>query len=482
MSHNLFHNDGIPALARAKDSADLTSFVQCAFNIKYKEHAGLANFSLQCKTHVHPFTEPQPFSLIYDANNLLPTTTKCSATQRTLEEPETTYITRNKPAKTQALSLHLKNPCTILYPAIAGSIAPKPSHESAFTQLVALAKAKEIEILFDGNRLHPNQRSSFVTIVSRPEELSGFPIDGNNLRGRKAGDWTVFSPTEPLVPTDPPSYADASQKRPRDVSSSPPFAPSSKRALYIHQGSPTEKATTIPSSSAPSTVDESLHAPSPQVLLEDTVRNMMQNILPDILAQFLQNSRSISASPPPSETKSPETPVGHRPPYPALRALLGDRVAAKIEQRVDTVCENALYEAHYLRGAADEEFIDGFEEKKLDMQLIIDDLLERVPDDMDNLAKDKLEELEVTATAYIEEALGQMDKRLEQMQSAMNKRLEQMESVMSKSSDTFLSNLSKRTPHGEPHTTEASHQKPNRYGCAAGHRRRHKRRGRIRQQ
>ncbi|PVH91217.1 hypothetical protein DM02DRAFT_364472 [Periconia macrospinosa] len=279
-------------------------------------------------------------ALIYNADNLLPTTTTHTTPVRTLGQPDTDYIKRNSSPVTRALFLYLKDPCTFLCPDIPGSITHKPSHESAFTQLVGLLKETEIEILFDWNYLHKDQHHPFSTIVSQPEQLRGFPIDEKNLRGRKLGNWTIFSPTEPFVPTDPPPYADARQKRSRDVSTTPPFAPSPKRVFYIPQGSPTEKATTI-----------------------------------------------------------------------------------------------------------------------------------TMPDDMDNLAKDKLEELEVTATAYVEEALEQMDKRLKQMESAMNKRL-----------DTFLSNFRKRAPYGEPHTAEASYQKPNRYGCTAGHRRRHKHRGRIRQQ
>jgi hypothetical protein len=101
---------------------------------------------------------------------------------------------------------------------VPSSTVPKAGCETLSPQFVDLAKSTEIEIAFDKRWLHPNQVTSFLSIVSQPERFRGFPVDEKNLKGRRLEDWTVFSPVdEPVVlSNEPPSYTEVMGKRLRE--------------------------------------------------------------------------------------------------------------------------------------------------------------------------------------------------------------------------------------------------------------------------
>lgn len=193
------------------------SFLQCTFQVKYDNDRLYATFSLQYNTHLHDTTDKQPFDLIYDADNLLPTTTKCQIPKRVLSPENETYVARNGFSKIHVLSLHLQKPCPIICPTPSSNIAPKSSCQTPSRCLVDLAKSKHIEIIFDLKWLDRKRVNSFLSIVSQPERFHGFPIDEKNLRGRRLADWTIFSPEEEnvVVSEELPPYTKAKHKRPR---------------------------------------------------------------------------------------------------------------------------------------------------------------------------------------------------------------------------------------------------------------------------
>ncbi|PVH98324.1 hypothetical protein DM02DRAFT_596174 [Periconia macrospinosa] len=366
MTNNLFRQAGIGALAYVATD-NTCSLLRCTFQVKFKDSLH-ATFSLQHTPHVYGFIDAQPFLLLYDADNLVPGTTTCMTAKRTLALTELSHIARNQAPEVRALSLKLKKPCAILCPNVSGSIAPQPSHEVHFCQLVDLTKALEITILFDWKWFQPKQIGQFLTIVSQPERFSGFPIDEKNLKGRRLEDWSVFSPTEQYLveSNEPPSYVDASRKRARHISHSPPLSPPPKRVWYVPEGSPTEKATTISSPSRPpsSTVDESTHT---------------------------HPSRRLRSS---------------------LRAFLSARASAYCEKKITTICEDALYDAQYLRNAADDEFIETIEDQKLDIQSRKYDALEELQADIDQMVDEKFQELDATVADYMEEAGEQVERAI----------------------------------------------------------------------
>lgn len=210
MTYNFFKAGGIGALAYVATDNDTCSLLRCTFQVKFKDGFH-ATFSLEHTTHVHGFINAQPFQFLYDVDNLVPATTMFMTAKRTLAPAESSHIARNQTPEVRALSLNLKKPCAILCPNLSGSIAPQPSHELHFGQLVGLAKAIEITILFDWNHFQQKQIGPFWTIVSQPEAFTGFRIDEKNLKGRRLEDWSVFSPTEQYLveSNELPSYADA---------------------------------------------------------------------------------------------------------------------------------------------------------------------------------------------------------------------------------------------------------------------------------
>jgi hypothetical protein len=76
MKHDLLRNGGIPALACVASATDDASLLRCTFQVKYDEDRLHATFSLQHKIHGYQSENTQLFNFIYDADNLLPTTTR----------------------------------------------------------------------------------------------------------------------------------------------------------------------------------------------------------------------------------------------------------------------------------------------------------------------------------------------------------------------------------------------------------------------
>jgi hypothetical protein len=104
MTHDLLRNGGIPALACVASAMDDAPFLRCTFQVKYDGDKLHATFSLQHKIHVYQSEYTQLFNLIYDADNLLPTTTRCQTSTRDLSLEEGTHIAKNSRPDIRVLS------------------------------------------------------------------------------------------------------------------------------------------------------------------------------------------------------------------------------------------------------------------------------------------------------------------------------------------------------------------------------------------
>lgn len=128
-------------------------------------------------------------------------------------------------------------------------------------------------------------------------------------------------------------------------------------------------------------------------------------MFPDMLAQFIDKPRSISISPPRSDSHPTATttvpPSLHS--IRSLRALLSARAASYAEEQLTTIYEHTVYEAQCLRNTADEEFASAFEEQKLDLQARKEDALEELQADIEKIVDEKVQELDVLVTEYMEE-------------------------------------------------------------------------------
>ena len=149
------------------------------------------------------------------------------------------------------------------------------------------------------------------------------------------------------------------------------------------------------------------------------MRKMMQQMLPEMLAQCIDAPKSTTASscpPPDPTTTSPQKPNPTTDPPPhlrsSLRAFLSARASAYCEKKLTTICEDTLYDAQYLRDAADDEFIANIEDQKLDIQTRRDDALEALQADIDRMVEEKFEELNATVEEYVEDAGEQVERAI----------------------------------------------------------------------
>jgi hypothetical protein len=212
MSYNLLRKGGIPALAYPK--SDPASQWSCSLLIKYCETRMLATISLQTSIPIHGYDDEQTFILQYGADNWVPGTISLGPATICPSRTQLNAIARDGKPKPRSLFLTMRNPCRIWCPPSTGSIAPKHGFDAPFHQLVKLARATAVHIVFDYSWLHRDKQAQLQRIINEPGELVGFPVDDHYAKMYRQADWSVFSPCED-VSEAPPSYAEASNKRPR---------------------------------------------------------------------------------------------------------------------------------------------------------------------------------------------------------------------------------------------------------------------------
>lgn len=222
MTH-LVRKSGIPVLAYPKHND--TSPVPLSLVIICNEHPPQATICLRSSLFIHGFKDAQTFILQYDADNFVPGPLSLDAALITLPQTQLKKVVRNGNPQIRTLSLALKKVCPIWCPR--SSVSPTPEHgfETSFDQIVDLAKATKLDILFDYNWLHRDAHSLFHQLIEHSNKLSGFPVHKHYNKLYRCVDWSVFkirdtdahaeadATTEDEEP--PPVYAEASSKRPR---------------------------------------------------------------------------------------------------------------------------------------------------------------------------------------------------------------------------------------------------------------------------
>lgn len=310
MAHHVFRKGGIPALASSLDA--VTSFsCRCSLSVKVDVPGKRATLSLHLKVPLHGFETDQNIVLVYDADNLMPGETTVSCVN--LSPPQVQQIARHEGSNLRLLRFVLEEPCTVLYPRSSDGISPKNASDTQFQQLVNLAKATKLYIVFDYAWVHPNKSAQFLTLIETTGFI-GFARENNRVH---EADWTIFAPGETAYDDTPPSYEDASLKRARQSRSSSPEVVAVKRrllesALKIEPPSPTEKATTTTASPSPRLLPSSpVGGPfdiqdavetAVAKLLPDAVRAVLSDMLLRQLPSSISSSSPQRPSPPPNPT------------------------------------------------------------------------------------------------------------------------------------------------------------------------------------
>lgn len=181
---------GFPVLAYLT-SEPLT--LSCTLRIQHHEPRKQVTLMLRTSVSLHSAAS-QAFVAQYDADKLLP------ASEATVYVPEhrRSEIARN-PSSSQmtTLSLQLSQPCVLWCPRVDGLLpAPEPAHVEAFNELVLLAKATTVHVVFDYHWLSLDARVPFQRLVKGKEALTGFPVHEYYARFYQRADWTIFGPPE----------------------------------------------------------------------------------------------------------------------------------------------------------------------------------------------------------------------------------------------------------------------------------------------
>lgn len=203
---------GIPVLA----SLTLEPLsLPCSMRIFYNQPYKQLTIALRTSIALQGYTGQQTFIAQYDADNLLPatTTTVDSATVHLRDDRRSTIV-RNVDPQITTLTLSVRQPCPLWCPRleILASQA-EPKSVASFNELVALAKATTVHIVFDYKWLHRDTQSAFQRLVKGKERLIGYPLERHYAKPLIRKDWTVFGPIDTAIALS--SSSQKTHKRPR---------------------------------------------------------------------------------------------------------------------------------------------------------------------------------------------------------------------------------------------------------------------------
>jgi hypothetical protein len=180
----------------------------CTLRIQHHEPRKQVTLMLRTCVSLHGAHDEQAFVAQYDADNLLPNTgaqtvyTPAARLADIVRNPSSHRIT--------TLSLQLKQACPLWCPRLEALLPkPEPAHVEAFHELVQLAKARTVHIVFDYHWLSQDAQVPFQRITKGKETLTGFPVAEYYSRFYRLADWTVFGPE--LNSSEP----NSGNKRPR---------------------------------------------------------------------------------------------------------------------------------------------------------------------------------------------------------------------------------------------------------------------------
>jgi hypothetical protein len=212
MTTNILPKKGIPVLAYS--TSDPLSQRLCCLFLRYSNQDKQASIILQSSIPIHGFDDEQSFSLLIDADNMVPATNSLAIATMSLAPDQVDKIARSGGTPDlRTLSLTIKKPCPIWCPSSCKSIAPKHGFDSPFHQFVKLIGASEVHVLFDYKWIHWDNRAPFQRIISHPEAFVRFPVDKHYEKYCWLADSSVFSPVQDVVSDAPPPYTNTPNKR-----------------------------------------------------------------------------------------------------------------------------------------------------------------------------------------------------------------------------------------------------------------------------
>lgn len=211
MTNTKLGKQGIPVLACLTPEPLSLS---CSMRVFYNQSCKQVTIALRTSLLLQGAVGDQTFIAQYGADNLQPGTTALDSATIHLRDERRSAIARNADPQITTLSLSVRQPCPLWCPRLE-ALAPRAESSSvnAFNELIALAKATTVHIVFDYKWLHKDTQAAFQRLVKGKERLSGYPLEKHYAKPLRQKDWTVFGPIDAGVIL--PTGAEPSNKRPR---------------------------------------------------------------------------------------------------------------------------------------------------------------------------------------------------------------------------------------------------------------------------
>lgn len=383
----------------------------CSMRIFYDQPCKQVTIALRTSLVLYGYTGEQTFIAQIDADNLLPGSTAVDSATIHLRDEQRSILARNADPKITTLSLNLTRPCPLWCPRADILVpVPEPSAIASFNELVALAKATTVHIVFDYKWLHKDAQTAFRRLAKGKERLHSYPLEKFYAKPLKRRDWTIFTPPDDIS-TPPPGPAEPSNKRPRQTSISTSLSPPSKRKVLgkaqppSHAASPTECASSPPAYPKDNDEDEDEGDFQQQAITRVVRRHLptiLKDILPDVIAKALPPLLALHSSLASSFDSSHDS---QTPDLTPLGASLVPHILAHIEPQLLKINARALSSAFRRREEAALEFEEDFEYHKADLIQIREDAI----DDLQREATDALHLVKEKGTDWADEFAEEVD-------------------------------------------------------------------------
>ncbi|KAL1591544.1 hypothetical protein SLS60_011792 [Paraconiothyrium brasiliense] len=384
----LFRKGGIPALASCVSS---TTQASCASSlvVRVSESSKQATIELEFELPVRGFETHQRITFVYDSSNFASGAIPVKGLHVSSEQTEQIARISRSPTEYKPMSMRLTliEPCVVISPS--RSISPKEGHELRFEQVATLAKATELDIVFDSLWMHRDKDAQFRYLIANAS-LTGFAR--KNADTVKEDDWTIFGVDEAVLPDVPPPYDLTSRKHSRHSSPGSPQTCPKRSLLDFPPGSPTEVDSIAPASPNPRFPPSSPSAPAfdPfQSAIDNAVENAVakmvpnaiQRMLPDALAEMvpeaieqmlpdaLENTltRMVNKSVAAASAASGRTTHGLSDPKSPLFVMIRKHLDAQLDELGREITIETQEHAQDLRKAADVELEERLDDHRVEI-------------------------------------------------------------------------------------------------------------------
>ncbi|EMD62733.1 hypothetical protein COCSADRAFT_223954 [Bipolaris sorokiniana ND90Pr] len=441
---SLVRNQGVPALAYPVN--DESVLWPCSLKILHSDDQFA--LSLGHSVSIHGVDDPQLLTLRYEGDNLIPGKMSLGNVDIALPGTSLHDIARHGKPRPRMLSLTLKAPCSVWYPHTLGKRGL--GLHTGFHELLTLARATEVRILFDINWLEKSNLARLQGVIEGSRQPTGVPAIPQFTRLYHQADWSILNcikdtepealpsienavvgappPIEEAVDDAPPPYARVSGKRSRNARTSlTPDSPLPKRLLQDHTYPRSSKERASPASPLSAKSTASSTATVQVDIFQDLVTSAVEKVLPDLMrAQFptiLQDllpgilagsSPSPSLSPTRHSSQLANTPIKHRPipsqkptPSTVVKSVISAYTETHLQRILADALDQASHQASEIHNSANAEFEDHLADTRLDFAALKEDHLtafndecnEKLVEFKERLVEEK-DEVEVEVKAH----------------------------------------------------------------------------------